>query len=147
MEQQRALPRVLPRSAVLPGSDEVIRLQYEEFDAWGMHSAIDLHECDGATIRDADAVKRFVYELCERIGMRRFGECTVVDFGDDPKVTGFSVFQLIETSNISCHVANQTNAMYWDIFSCKYYDPYVVAEFAKEYFEAKDYTLNHLFRK
>lgn len=123
------------------------REEFEKSDSWGIIASIDLHGCNPATIRDAEKVRNFVYELCEKIGMRRFGECTVVDFGDDPKVTGFSVFQLIETSNISCHVANQTNAMYWDIFSCKYYDPKFVAEFAKEYFEAKDYSLHHLLRK
>lgn len=123
------------------------REEFERSNSWGIIASIDLHGCNPATIRDAEKVKNFVYELCERIGMRRFGECTVVDFGDDPRVSGFSMTQLIETSLISGHFANLTNAVYLDVFSCKYFDPKVAAEYAKEYFEAKDYTLHHLFRK
>ena len=79
--------------------------------------------------------------------MKRFGECVVVDFGEDPRVSGFSMTQLIETSLISGHFANQSNAVYLDVFSCKYYNPHTVAEFAKEFFKAKDYALNYTLRK
>ena len=47
--------------------------EYAAKDAWGLVTSIDLHGCNGATIRDAEAIKRFVVELCERIGMKRFG--------------------------------------------------------------------------
>ena len=127
--------------------DSAIREEYQKLDAWGLHSAIDLHECDPDTIRDAEEIKRFVYELCERIGMKRFGECAVVNFGEDERVAGFSMTQLIETSLISAHFANQTNTTYLDVFSCKYYNPHVVGEFAKEFFKAKDYALNYTLRK
>ena len=127
--------------------DSALRAAYKKEDAWGLHSAIDLYECHPSLIRNADEVKRFVYELCERIGMKRFGECVVVDFGEDPRVSGFSMTQLIETSLISGHFANQSNAVYLDVFSCKYYNPYIVAEFAKQFFRSKRYNLNHTLRK
>ena len=121
--------------------DSALRKEYEEKNAWGLASAIDLHGCDAAAIRDAEGIKKFVYELCERIGMKRFGECQVVNFGEDPRVAGYSMTQLIETSLISAHFANQSNAIYLDIFSCKYYNPHLAAEFAKEWFKAADYNL------
>ncbi len=127
--------------------DDPIRREYEAHDAWGLHSAIDLHHCDAATIRDAEKIKQFVRELCDRIGMKRFGECVVVNFGEDERVAGYSMTQLIETSLISGHFANQTNAVYLDVFSCKYYDPKVVAEFTKEFFRGADYDLNYTLRK
>ena len=68
--------------------------------------------------------------------MKRYGECQVVHFGDDPKVTGFSMTQLIETSLVSGHFANNTNAAYLDIFSCKWYDVRKVKQFSKRFFEA-----------
>lgn len=126
--------------------DSAIRADYQNEQAWGLLASIDLHECDAATIRDAEAIKRFVVELCERIDMKRFGECTVVNFGEDERVAGFSMFQLIETSCISAHFANATNNTYLDIFSCKYYDPYEAAEFSKEFFGAKDYNLHYTLR-
>src|SRR3989344_8505563 len=124
-----------------------IREAYGENQSWGIWSGIDLHGCNAATIRDAQKIKEFVYELCNKIAVIRYGECTVVHFGEDPRVSGFSMVQLIETSLISGHFANQTNAVYLDVFSCKYYDPHVVADFAKEFFEAKDMTLNYTLRK
>ena len=124
-----------------------IREAYEENQSWGIWSGIDLHGCNAAIIRDAEKIKEFVYELCKKIEVNRYGECQVVHFGEDPRVSGFSMLQLIETSLVSGHFANQTNAVYLDVFSCKYYDPQVVAEYAKEFFEAKEYTMNYALRK
>jgi len=101
---------------------------------WGLASSIDIYDCDPATIRDADKIRQFVVELCDLIEMKRFGETVVVNFGEDERVAGYSMTQLIETSLISAHFANQTNATYLDVFSCKPYDPEVVADFAQEFF-------------
>lgn len=128
-------------------SDKALRSEYALVDAWGLHSGIDIHGCNPETIRSADAIKRFVVELCELIEMKRFGECVVVNFGEDERVAGYSMTQLIETSLISAHFANQTNAVYLDVFSCKYYNPEVVAKFAKKFFGGKDYDLKYTCRK
>ncbi len=119
---------------------------YKENSAWGMSSAIDLHDCDSVLIRDAQKIKDFVVELCDLIDMKRFGECQVVNFGEDEEVAGYSMTQLIETSLISGHFANKTNRVFLDVFSCKPYSPKTVAEFAKDFFKAKDYNLNYTFR-
>lgn len=121
--------------------------RFEKENIWGMLTTIDLKLCNPETIRDAEKVKQFVKELCDLIKMKRYGECQVVHFGDDPKVTGFSMTQLIETSLISGHFANQTNHVYLDIFSCRFYEPEVVEKFAREFFEAKDCIRNVVFRK
>jgi S-adenosylmethionine/arginine decarboxylase-like enzyme len=127
--------------------DVAIQKEYAAVEAWGLHSAIDIHGCNPETIRSAEKIKQFVVELCELIGMKRFGECVVVNFGEDERVAGYSMTQLIETSLISAHFANQTNAVYLDVFSCKCYSPEQVAEFAKKFFGGKEYDLNYTFRK
>jgi len=127
--------------------DQRVREEYKLVNAWGLHAGIDLHGCNAETIRDAEKIKQFVVELCDRIGMKRFGECTVVNFGEDKRVAGFSMTQLIETSLVSGHFANQTNTVYLDVFSCKYYNPYIAADFAKEFFGASDYELHYTCRK
>ncbi|MDD5012642.1 MAG: S-adenosylmethionine decarboxylase [Candidatus Nanoarchaeia archaeon] len=124
-----------------------LKREYAETDAWGLASSIDLHSCNHQTIRDASQIEKFVIELCDKIEMKRFGECTVVNFGEDEKVAGFSMTQLIETSLISGHFANKTNNAYLDIFSCKIYNPNVVAKFAQEFFNAENYKLNCIIRK
>lgn len=128
-------------------SDEQIMQEYSKSNPWGMSTTIDLSECDPQLIRDAGKIKQFVVELCDLIEMKRFGETMLVDFGEDPRVSGFSMTQLIETSLISGHFANQSNAVYLDIFSCKKYPPGKAAEFAKEFFEAKDLKVTVTFRQ
>ena len=126
---------------------ENLKEEYENQDAWGLLSSIDLHSCTPKIIRDSAKIKQFVVELCNLIKMKRFGGTTVVNFGEDERVSGFSMTQLIETSLISGHFANLTNNVYLDIFSCKYYSPQIAAEFAKRFFQAKDYKLTYLLRK
>ena len=114
---------------------------------WGISSSIDLYECDLGLMQDADAIRAFVHALCEQIKMRRYGETQVVFFGDDPRVTGFSMTQLIETSLISAHFADASCAIYLDVFSCAPYEPEDVAKFAMEYFKAARYNINVVYRK
>ena len=102
--------------------------------AWGVASGIDIYSCDPETIRSAEKIHQFVVELCELIEMKRFGETLVVHFGEEERVAGFSMVQLIETSLVSAHFANMTNTVYLDVFSCKAYDPDAVAEFARRFF-------------
>ncbi|MBN2331671.1 MAG: S-adenosylmethionine decarboxylase [Deltaproteobacteria bacterium] len=116
-------------------------------DVWGIASAIDIYDCDPEKIRDADYIRTFVAELCDFIEMRRFGETQVVHFGEDEKVAGYSMVQLIETSLISAHFANLTNATYLDVFSCKAYDPEAVRHFSQQWFGGKFSTLNVTFRR
>lgn len=116
-------------------------------DVWGIASSIDIYDCNPEKIRDAEYIKQFVKDLCVLIDMKRFGETQVVHFGEDEKVAGFSMIQLIETSLISAHFANLTNATYLDVFSCKPYDPEVVRNFAQGYFEGKTACINVTYRK
>ncbi len=115
-------------------------------DVWGIASAIDIYDCDPAGIRDAVGIRKFVVELCDLIEMKRFGETQVVHFGEDEKVAGFSMVQLIETSLISAHFANLSNTVYLDVFSCKPYDPETVKTFSQKYFSGKSSRLNVTLR-
>ncbi len=114
---------------------------------WGLSSSIDLYECNLELMKSADAIREFVKQLCDRIKMKRYGETQVVHFGEDPRVNGFSMTQLIETSLISAHFAETSRAIYLDVFSCASYDPEDAAEFALEYFKGKRYNLHVVERK
>jgi S-adenosylmethionine/arginine decarboxylase-like enzyme len=121
--------------------------QATEEQVWGIATSIDIYECDPETIRDADKIKQFVVELCDLIEMKRFRDTLVVNFGEDERVAGYSMVQLIETSLISAHFANLTNATYLDVFSCKPYDPEVVVAFAQRFFGGTRVLTNVTFRR
>jgi S-adenosylmethionine/arginine decarboxylase-like enzyme len=118
----------------------------EALKVWGIASAIDIYDCAPEKIRDAEGIKQFVVELCDLIEMKRFGETQVVHFGEDEKVAGFSMVQLIETSLISAHFANLTNTTYLDVFSCKTYDPETVRAFAQKFFGGSFSSINVTLR-
>jgi len=114
---------------------------------WGISCSIDIYDCNPITIRDAEKIKEFVIKLCELIKMKRFRETLVVHFGEDEKVAGFSMVQLIETSLISAHFANQTNTVYLDIFSCKKYNVKEARDFAVSFFEGKNPKVSSTIRR
>ena len=123
-----------------------IKKEFYDASAWGLLTCVDLYKCNPETIRDAKAIKRYIDELCELIEMKQFGETQIVNFGEDEKVAGYSMVQLIETSLLSGNFANKSNSAYLDIFSCKYYEPSVVVEFTKKYFEAKNVKMHYILR-
>ncbi len=128
-------------------SYETLCQKFEEAQAWGLHTIIDIKNCNPATIRSKEKITEYVHKLCKLIDMKRFGETVVVHFGEDQKIAGYSMMQLIETSLISGHFANESNAAYLDIFSCKLYDPRVVQEFTVNFFEGTLGECNVLLRK
>ena len=124
-----------------------LKLAFNKNKSWGVTTSLDLRSCNPQFIRDGDKIKEFVSKLCILIGVKRAGDCIVVNFGENKKVEGFSMVQLIDTSLVSSHFANKTNSAYLDIFSCKYYNPEEVANFCKEFFQAKDCQAHYFFRK
>ncbi len=123
------------------------RKKFERSQAWGLLTSVDIYKCNPGKIRSSDAIKSFVKELCVKIDMKTYGDCVTVNFGEDERVSGFSMTQLIETSLISGHFAEESNAAYIDVFSCKFYEPRDVAEFAIEFFEGGNYKMQVALRR
>ena len=127
-------------------NDEEIVERFKKGGEWGLLTSVDLQDCDPKKIRSKEHIQQFSVDLCEFIKMKRFGEPIVVRFGDDPRVQGYSLAQLIETSLISGHFAEDTNRAFIDVFSCKEYPPKKAADFCKKYFGAKHVDFAVTFR-
>lgn len=102
---------------------------------WGYHLMLDCAGCDEYAIRDYDVIYAFTKQLVKDIDMVAYGEPQIVNFGSGNKA-GYTLVQLIETSNITAHFVNEDNTMYLDVFSCKEYDPTTVIKLVKQYFDA-----------
>jgi S-adenosylmethionine/arginine decarboxylase-like enzyme len=114
---------------------------------WGQHVALDLRACDRATVTDAAALRAWVTDLVARIGMRPHGRPLVEHFaGHDLDVGGYSLVQLIETSNICGHFVDCNGDAYIDVFSCAPFDPDVVVAFVNETLSPEATTVHHLIR-
>jgi len=125
----------------------VTKEEYELSKAWGLSTAIDLHDCDPNLLKNAEAIKEYAVKVCALIDAKPWGPCHVQHFGVNPDVAGYSMMQLVETSLVSGHFANKTNRIFLDIFSCRYYDAIKAAEFSQEFFRAKDVTFKCILRK
>ena len=107
-------------------------------DAFGWELLIDLYQCNPEKVRSRDVMVEFIITLCDDVlKMKRYGEPWAERFGlNHPVTAGYSVVQLIETSSIVAHFSELKNSVYLDIFSCRPFDPAVVIDFCRQYFEA-----------
>jgi len=105
---------------------------------WGFHLMIDARNCLGHSIRSKQIIHNFTKELVKKIDMVPFGEPQIVHFGSGNKA-GYTLVQLIETSNICAHFVEETNDMYLDVFSCKSFSNTDVTQTLYKYF-SPEYT-------
>ena len=110
---------------------------------WGYHAMLDCRACDIELIKSYDNVYNFAKSLVNAIDMKAFGEPQIVHFGEGNKA-GFTLVQLIETSNICAHFCNDTGDAYIDVFSCKPYDRDVVRDQIIQFFNPRQITVNYI---
>lgn len=101
---------------------------------WGYHLIVNAGDCDREAVTNAEKIRGFAKELVKRIDMVAYGEPQVIHFGEDNKA-GYTLVQLIETSNICAHFCDDSGDAYIDVFSCKPYDMHVVLMLIDEYFK------------
>ena len=112
---------------------------------WGYHLMLDCSGCN-AGIADHDTIYNFIKDLVVRIDMVAAGEPIIEHLlPGDPK-QGYSLMQLITTSNICAHFMELDGTAYFDVFSCKEYDIETVKEIVNEYFGPKKMRVNFLTR-
>lgn len=114
---------------------------------WGYHAAFDCGGCEKSLITDGENIKAFSKALVERIDMKAYGEPVAVHFAEhDPGKAGYTLVQLIETSNICAHFVDATGEAYIDVFSCKDFDTETVLATISEFFNPKNVVVREFER-
>jgi S-adenosylmethionine/arginine decarboxylase-like enzyme len=113
---------------------------------WGYHLMLDCAGADHAAITNGEHIAAFAKELVKRIDMVAYGEPQVVNFGSGNKA-GYTLVQLIETSNICAHFCNDTDTFYLDVFSCKTFENDVVINCVKEFFKTSSERVMYVTRQ
>jgi S-adenosylmethionine/arginine decarboxylase-like enzyme len=104
-------------------------------EAFGLHLIVDAAGCNDR-ISDREAIAGFAGDLVKAIDMKAYGAPWIEHFGHDlPKASGYTLVQLIETSNITAHFCDDTGEAYFDIFSCKTFDEAAAIEVIQRHFE------------
>ena len=103
---------------------------------WGYHASFDVAGCDKELITDKENLLAFADALVDAIGMKAYGPPEAVHFAaHDPGKAGYTLTQLIETSNICGHFVDAPGEAYIDIFSCKHFDWEAAMAAIHTYFE------------
>lgn len=115
--------------------------------SWGYHIMLDCSDCDLKKIKDKNHIQLFVHTLIRQINMKAHGDMIIENLLPGTENEGYSVLQMITTSNISCHFVNKSRDAYIDLFSCKEFDRETVIDIVKEFFNPKNVKLNFVERQ
>jgi len=113
---------------------------------WGHHLILDVKSCQLDRARDPEYIKNFVKNLVNLIEMVPYGEPQLTHFADGTDKAGWTVIQLIETSNITGHFLDASGDLYLDVFSCKDFEAEVVTKAVHEYFQPEFIRRRRIWR-
>lgn len=113
---------------------------------WGYHLIINAGDCSREAVMSAGTIYDFVKELVEKIDMVAYGEPQIVKFGTGNKA-GYTLVQLIETSNICAHFCDESGDAYIDVFSCKPFKNSDVMYMVNKYFNPTRMEHHYLERQ
>lgn len=113
---------------------------------WGYELRVNAASCVQDFITSREHVAEFSRALVQDIDMVAFGEPIIENFGEGNKA-GFTLVQLIETSNICAHFCNESGDVYLNIFSCKPFDPAIAIECFVTFFAPVSYEHDFTYRQ
>ena len=123
---------------------------------WGYHLIANLRRCRGySSIFSGKQnleyarkdLNKIVNYIVDTIDAEKYGPLVIEHFGNTPEISGISMFQLIETSNINAHIVDSNNNVYLDVFSCKKYNPKDVEKILIHEFQPLEFDFTFLERK
>lgn len=119
----------------------------QDVPIWGQHLVLDLSGCPRDRLTNADHLRAWVRDLVDAIRMKAYGEPQLEHFATHSyDAAGYTLLQLIETSNICAHFAENLGQVYIDIFSCKRFDNDVAVQVCRRYFAPEHVEMTVLER-
>lgn len=112
---------------------------------WGYHLIYNANGCDLSAINDRDVIAGFSKTLVNAIEMEAYGEPSITWFGKGD-LEGYTLIQLIETSNIAAHFCNKDGEAYIDVFSCAEFDPQIAIAIIDDFFKPLNYNFAFIER-
>ena len=114
---------------------------------WGQHLVLDFNGCPKKLLTDKENILNWSKELVEAIDMIAYGEPIVEHFASHSyEAAGYTLLQMIETSNIAAHFAENIGQVYIDVFSCKAFDVEVALGVCKKYFSPAKANMHNMDR-
>ena len=119
----------------------------DEVRIWGQHLILDLSGCPRERLVDGSHIREWIAELVAAIKMKAYGEPILEHFATHSyDAAGYTLLQLIETSNICAHFAENLGQIYIDVFSCKRFDTQTAVSVCRKYFAPLHIELREIER-
>ena len=114
---------------------------------WGQHLVLDFNGCPKELLADRENILNWIKELVHAIDMVAYGEPVIEHFATHShEAAGYTLLQMIETSNIAAHFAENIGQVYIDVFSCKAFDVEVALGICKKYFNPIQANMHNMER-
>lgn len=113
-------------------------------EPWGYQLILNAKDCNDK-LKDKDSIIKFNDYLIQSIDMEKVGEPILQYFDKLGDKNGWTLFQMISTSSITIHFCDNGKA-FFDIFSCKKFDPNIVYNIITEFFDTKNIEWNFIER-
>lgn len=111
---------------------------------WGYHLILDCSNCESITSKSH--IENYVAEIIHAINMIAHGDPQIEYLLEGTANEGYSVLQMITTSNLTAHFVTKQKSAYIDIFSCKEFDKDIAVSITKKYFSPKNISQTYLVR-
>lgn len=111
---------------------------------YGKHLLMTVKSCNDRLL-EAPTIEELLKALVPRIDMTAYGEPLVAGFGEGIE-EGISGAQLIITSAMMVHTNDSARDMYWDVFSCKWFEEAIVRDVINSYFSPEEITEQIILR-
>jgi S-adenosylmethionine/arginine decarboxylase-like enzyme len=115
--------------------------------SWGYHLALDCKSCNKDKIADKEFIAMFTKHVIKTAEMVEFGKPQIEYLLPGTDNAGYSVLQMITTSNFTAHFIDSSGDAYVDLFSCKEFDVEKIIGTVKVMLEAKDMKATLLHRQ
>ena len=114
---------------------------------WGQHLVLDFNGCPKELLADKENILNWSKELVQAIDMVAYGEPIIAHFATHShEAAGYTLLQMIETSNIAAHFAENIGQVYIDVFSCKAFDVEAALGICKKYFKPTQANIHNMDR-
>lgn len=114
---------------------------------WGFHLALDCKSCNKDKISNKEFIAMFTKHIIEIADMVPYGDPQIEYLLAGTDNAGYSVLQMITTSNFTAHFIDESGDAYVDLFSCKEFDIQKIAGTVKVMLEATDMKATLLHRQ
>ena len=114
---------------------------------WGQHLVLDFNGCPKELLEDKENILNWNKELVHAIDMVAYGDPVIEHFATHShEAAGYTLLQMIETSNIAAHFAENIGQVYIDVFSCKAFDVEAALGICKKYFKPTQANIHNMDR-